>query len=69
MDVLMTSAELSRVMLQSTEDNPFVNINKCHDWRNYIVEPVRANWPKYPVQFKQIMAVNAQILADKEEWN
>jgi hypothetical protein len=40
-----------------------------HDWRNYIHDELRANWHLFSSEQKRLIANNAQVEADNEEWD
>lgn len=42
---------------------------KVHDWKNYVHFELRNLWHTFNEKQKQLIANNAQIIADDEEWN
>lgn len=42
---------------------------KVHDWRNYINETLRFMWSTFTDQQKKMIALNADELADREDWD
>ncbi len=40
-----------------------------HDWRAYVNEPLRAIWSTFAPAQKLAIAVNAQMIADQEDWD
>ena len=46
----------------------FQNINKVHDWRNYIDLEIQEAWPWLNHREKYILYLHAKAWADKEEW-
>ncbi len=50
--------------------NPdFKNRTKVMDWRNYVPFDWQENWNKFSIRERKIIAVMAQMQADKEEWD
>ena len=43
--------------------------SKVHDWKNYIGEELRSEWNAFTDRQKMMMAANAQLLADREDWD
>ena len=45
--------------------------NRCivHDWRNYVPENWMDKWHKFTDREKIIIAVMAETIANKEEWD
>lgn len=41
---------------------------RIHDWRNYVGEHVAAMWAKLPLDVRFAISLDAQALADKEDW-
>jgi hypothetical protein len=50
-------------------DRPnFASSGNVHDWRNYIYDELANLWETFtPIQ-KLAIARNAQVIADREEW-
>lgn len=42
---------------------------RCHDWRNYINDDLRAAWDTFTVPQKRLIARNAEEEAGREEWD
>lgn len=42
---------------------------KTHNWRNYVGEEVKRQWPYFDVKQKRALAENFQEIADREEWD
>ena len=51
-----------------TDNVDFTNVNKCHDWRNYVPIAWVNSWSEFTGRERQIIAVMAQMQADEEEW-
>lgn len=50
--------------------NPnFHAVTKVHDWRNYVPYEWQNNWEQFTERERQIIAVMAQMQADKEDWD
>lgn len=43
--------------------------NRCHDWRHHVGHNVRAIWDTLPDPVKIAIALDAEVLADHEEWD
>lgn len=41
---------------------------RVHDWRNYVGENVRRIWPALSYDTRLAIALDAQEMADREEW-
>jgi hypothetical protein len=51
-------------------DSPEWNVaDRIHNWRNYISEEIRAMWPTLNDRLRRALARQAQVQADKEEWD
>ena len=51
-------------------ENPdFKNLNKCHDWRNYVPYDWQRNWNEITERERKIIAVMAEMQAEDEEWD
>jgi hypothetical protein len=51
-------------------NNPqFEKACQVHDWRNYVPYEWKDKWEEFTEREKQIIAVMAQMEADKEEWD
>jgi hypothetical protein len=51
-------------------ENPnWENIAKTHDWRNYVGERTRFIWNEFSLRQKHAIALDAQDLADAEDWD
>jgi hypothetical protein len=44
------------------------NKTKVHDWRNYVGERTQSLWESLPDNVKLAIALDAQELADWEDW-
>jgi len=42
---------------------------KVHDWRNYVPDDWVKNWEQFGYREKKIIAIMAEMQADKEEWD
>lgn len=42
---------------------------RVHDWRNYVGENVQRLWPKLSYETRLAIALDAQDLADREDWD
>jgi len=49
--------------------NPFTDISKCHDWRNYIPKQFKDIWLRFSLRERLLMSIIAQEVADREEWD
>jgi hypothetical protein len=50
-------------------NNPdFENIERIHDWRNYVPDEWRPCWNDFTNVERQIIFVMANIQAENEEW-
>jgi hypothetical protein len=58
--------ELSMIDIHNPD---FKNKSKVHDWRNYVPYDWRNNWEQFTERERKIIAVMAQIQADKEVWD
>ena len=58
---------------QAVEDAPdFVNTTgrrRIHDWRNYVGERITAMWGTLAPDVRLAIAMDAQEMADKEDWD
>ena len=51
-------------------NNPkFEETTQVNDWRNYVPDEWVKNWDKFTEREKKIIAVMAEMQADKEEWD
>lgn len=50
-------------------DPDFSVVEKVHGWRNYISEDLALMWHSFTSEQKAAIAINAQEIADREEWN
>lgn len=46
----------------------FFKLNKCHDWRNYVLDEHRLNWHTLSTREKEIVYLYCKVQADNEEW-
>lgn len=60
------TAELSMVDILNPD---FEKRYKVMDWRNYVPFDWQKNWNKFSIRERKIIAVMAQMQADKEEWD
>lgn len=60
------TAELSNIDINNPEFN---NASQVHDWRNYVPYDWRNCWFEFSERERKLMAVMAQMQADKEEWD
>ena len=60
------TAELSMI---DTNNPDFKNASKVHDWRNYVPYDWQKLWSQFTERERQIIAIMAQIQADKEGWD
>lgn len=50
--------------------NPSWNLaRRVHDWRNYVWQGVREIWDSFTPEQKYLIALQAQKLADNENWD
>ena len=43
--------------------------DKVHNWRNYVSEDVKINWPDLSGRIRLILAANFDEIASREEWD
>lgn len=61
---------IDKYSLPDDWENPDPELNrKCHDWKNYITSDTIKIWPALTIEQKQILAVNFQAMANREEWD
>lgn len=60
------TAELSNIDINNPEFN---KASKVHDWRNYVPYDWQTCWLEFSERERKLMAVMAQMQADKEEWD
>lgn len=46
----------------------FENTELIHDWRNYVGENVRSIWNELPANVRMAIALDADNLASREDW-
>ncbi len=47
----------------------FEGASEVHDWRNYVPYEWQTNWNDFSERERKIIAVMAEMQADKEEWD
>lgn len=51
-------------------DSPDWNhTNRCYDWKNYVDDEFKSRWDELTYRERLIIAVFAERLASKEEWD
>jgi hypothetical protein len=60
------TSELSMINIENPD---FENTTRVHDWRNYVPNDWQNNWEQFTDRERKIVAVMAQVQADKEEWD
>lgn len=43
--------------------------SRCHDWKNYVTDDLKAIWKSFSPEQKRVVADALQQAADKEEWD
>ena len=49
--------------------NLFLDVGKCHDWRNYVPEAIRLVWNELSELERTLVMLVAEKSADAEEWD
>ena len=51
-------------------DNPdWENLPRVHEWRRYVGERTQAMWNEFSKEQKLAIALDAQDMADNEDWD
>jgi hypothetical protein len=62
-----------RLIMEVSDDAPDFSNTACekriHDWRNYVGEKVAALWAQLPLDVRLAIMIDAQTMADKEDWD
>lgn len=49
-------------------DRTFKVAGNVHDWRNYVPDAVIEHWPELSHTERMLVAIVADVAADREEW-
>lgn len=51
------------------EDPEWGRLDKCHEWKRYISKDIEEMWPELPEKLKKALAIQANEIAEREEWD
>lgn len=43
--------------------------SRCHDWKNYVTDALKAIWESFSPEQKRVVADALQQVADEEVWD
>lgn len=55
--------------LRELSDPDFGNADRVHDWRNYVGDAMQGIWHTFTDEQKAAIALNADELAGREDWD
>jgi hypothetical protein len=50
-------------------DPDWGGVRRVHDWKNYIYQSMRDAWETFSSRQQELIATNAQEIADMENWD
>ena len=50
-------------------DPKWRDVDRVHNWRNYVTAELREKWPQFSEETRRIVAECLQDIANREDWD